>query len=181
MIINVPNYKQKRLFFALWPDDQVRSEISQVYSASSYAQAEGRSVVPQNLHLTLHFLGNVSLETCECVSNMASKIQLETFNLKLDNFGVFKKPKVFWMGVTDIPQPLMRLYIDLGEQLKDCDYRMEKRVFTPHVSLKRKINNFELKENPCSIVNWRVNRFALVESRSTENGVNYRPIEYYKI
>ena len=178
--MSLPNNKQKRLFFALWPDDAVRQAISQAYLTSSYAQNEGRSVIPQNLHLTLHFLGNVSLETCECVSHAASKVRFKSFNLKLDNFGFFIKPKVFWMGVTDIPKPLMQLYNDLGENLKACDYQMEKRVFTPHVSLKRKVNTFEINERPRP-VNWLVNQFALVESTPTENGVSYKPIELYKI
>ena len=174
------NNKQKRLFFALWPEDKVRQAITQAYLTSPYAQNEGRSVISQNLHLTLHFLGNVSLESCECISHAASKVRFKSFNLKLDNFGFFIKPKVLWIGVTDIPKPLVQLYNDLGETLKVCDYQMERRVFTPHVSLKRKVKTFEIKEKPCP-VNWLVNQYALVESISTENGVSYQPIEIYKI
>lgn len=150
-----------------------------MYLGSSYAQKEGRSIAPQNLHLTLHFLGNVSLETCDCVSQAATKVLFKAFSLKLDKFGFFIKPKVFWMGVTNTPNPLVQLYNDLGECLKVCDYQMESRVFTPHVSLKRKIKRFELKEKPHSI-NWYVNQFALIESRPTDNGVMYEPLEIYK-
>lgn len=133
-----------------------------------------------NLHLTLHFLANVSNETCDCMSAVASNIAFEPFNLKLDVFGVFKKPKVFWMGVTDTPQALRLLYDGLGFKLADCGYQMEKRLFTPHVTLMRKIKQFDVEEKPQPI-NWHINRFALVESISTNDGVMYKPIKFYNL
>ena len=48
--------KTNRLFFALWPTEQVRRSIVDAALPLS-SQLEGRSIRPQNLHITLHFIG----------------------------------------------------------------------------------------------------------------------------
>jgi len=170
----------KRIFFALWPDDNIRNEISQAFLSSVYSKLDAQLYDFQNLHLTLHFLGNVSTEQYSCVLEAAEKVKFEEFYLSLDRFGVFEKAKVFWLGVSDIPVGLTALHSELGQFLSQCDYCCENRVYTPHVTLMRKIKHFKIEEN-ARLVNWQVNRFALVESVIINGDVLYKPVKFYSV
>jgi len=170
----------KRIFFALWPDDEIRKEISQAFQSSAYSKAEGQLYNLQNLHLTLHFIGNVSAEQYTCLIEAAEKVEFTEFTLSLDKFGVFEKAKVFWLGSSDIPAELTHLHSELGEYLSHCDYKCEDRVYTPHVTLMHKTKYLKIEEN-VKLVSWRVSRFALVESVSVNGVVLYKPVKFYNV
>ena len=170
----------KRLFFALWPDESVRNEISQVFQSSVYSKADGQQYNLQNLHLTLYFLGSVSAEQYSCVIEAAEKVKFSDFTINLDKFGIFEKAKVFWLGVSDVPAELTQLHYDLEQVLSKCDYKGEDRVYTPHVTLMRKIKKFKIEEK-AGLVCWNVNRFALVESVSVNGSVLYKPVKFYYV
>lgn len=170
----------RRIFFALWPDDRTRNEITRVFKAAPQVILPGRNLNKNNLHLTLHFLGNVSLQKLDCVQSIAETIKSKSFELQLDHFGSFAKANVFWTGPSEITEELSDLFYSLGEVLKECDFTAEKRPFNPHVTLKRKIKCAE-KSIPHEPVFWSVNQFALVESISVEGGVQYKPLKFYKL
>lgn len=170
----------KRLFFALWPDDKIRNEISQTFQSSAYSKIEAQQYNFKNLHLTLHFLGNVTIEQYSCVLEAAEKVKFAEFSLRLDKFGIFEKAKVFWLGLSDIPAGLTALHSELGRALSHCDYNCENRVYTPHVTLMRKIKNFKIEEKT-HMVNWPVTRFALIESVTVNGTVLYKPVKFYNV
>jgi 2'-5' RNA ligase len=168
----------KRLFFALWPDDKIRSELVNAFKLSDFSESGGQNFQPDNLHLTLHFLGNVSQQKFNCVMDIAAQLEFESFELELNQFSVFEKAKIFYLGMTDTSDELITLQANLGVLLAGCDFQAESRAFTPHVTLKRKIQQFDVSEIPQKIC-WRVERFALVESVSVEGGVMYKPLKYF--
>lgn len=168
----------KRLFFALWPDDESRLALSEVFSSSAYAKADGQLFNFMNLHLTLHFLGNISADKYSCVLEAAKDVKFNEFNLSLDQFGVFEKAKILWLGMSDVPAGLTQLHYSLGQALSACDYKSEDRVFTPHVTLMRKIKPLIIEEQP-QRVSWSVNKFALLESVTVKGSVLYKPVKFY--
>ncbi len=173
------NQNLRRIFFALWPDDETRENISKAFDLSGFKHEVGRDMGAHNLHLTLHFLGDVSLEKFNCVQGIAQKIEFQAFDMQLSQFGFFQKSKIFYMGMPRFPDELLRLQAGFGEALKASKYQPEERVFTPHVTLKRKINRFDINEIKMQTVNWHVNQFAFVESLPCEAGVVYKPIKFF--
>lgn len=171
--------KQKRIFFALWPDDNTRQEIYQLFLDSGLSKT-GHLFKSHNLHLTLHFLGNVPAEKYDCALEVASAIKVNAFNLKLDHYGVFKKAGILWYGPTCIPQGLSELHHKLAVALGSCDYLPDKRKLKPHVTLMRKYKAFDQQFNAKEI-NWFIDQFALVESIPVEGGVEYKPVKIYKL
>ena len=117
--------------------------------------------------------------------NAAEKLTFNSFELVLNKFDVFQKAKIFYMGMTDTPQGLVVLQSQLGEVLSGCDFQPEPRIFTPHVTLVRKIKlvrkiePFTI-ENVTDQINWQVKQFALVESLPAEGAVEYRPVKFFK-
>lgn len=171
--------KTSRLFFALWPSQQVRRSIVDAALPLS-SQLEGRVIRPQNLHITLHFIGQVTEETKRCMHTAAQSVSVGSFNVKLDHFGYFKRAKILWIGAKQLPDELVRLHQDLGEALSPCGYKSETRQYNPHVSLMRKCESPKAIQHELAVP-WPVDEFVLVESIQIESGAEYRVIEHYPL
>ena len=175
------NNRQKtyRLFFALWPSDQVRQSIVQQLSCLS-PRPSGRVVQTQNLHGTLHYVGQVTESTKDCMHAAARSVEAEAFQLDLDNFGHFPKAKIFWMGAQNLPVQLTQLHKKLGDAIGGCGFNTDTRPFSLHVTLMRKYRGPAPAQIDFSIP-WRVEEFVLVESITHKEGVKYQVIEKYPL
>ena len=171
--------KTSRLFFALWPAKQTRQAIIEVLSSQSLP-VKGRLIIPENLHVTLHFLGPVSEESKACMQAAAQSVEAVSFSLELDRFGYFPRAKIFWLGPRETPAALAELYRRLGRAIAVCGYPFEARGYTPHISLMRKCVKPEAGPADFSIP-WHVDEFVLVESTTTASGAHYRVIEKYAL
>jgi RNA 2',3'-cyclic 3'-phosphodiesterase len=106
---------------------------------------------PENLHLTLLFLGEVEqldvVEICRVVQARSRKHP--AFSLEFEGLGSFpnaRRPKILWAGVTDGVDELRALHADLEQGLLDLGcYRREDREYTPHLTLGR-LNQAERAE-----------------------------------
>ena len=170
----------KRVFFALWPEQATRQEISRVFKKSPQSSQPGQSFRASNLHLTLAFPGNVSTDQLDCYIEAARKLKSASFDLELNSFGYFKQARVFWLGPTTIPTALSRLQSNLIKALTHCGYQPESQLFTPHITLMRKT---ELVNAPVcdSSILWKVNQFVLLESIQTSDGVIYQPLKTFDL
>jgi len=170
--------KDVRLFFALWPDDEVRAQIASILSQINLDHDKCRLVKNSNLHLTLHFIGNTSIAEMKCLDLHARGFEAEPFEFRLDCLGYFKKPKVFWIGCQAVPQALYELHGNLAEQISQCAYKPETRPYSPHITVARKITRTP-GSTPFKPVLWQLDRFVLVESVSVPGGVRYKVVESY--
>jgi len=171
--------KTHRLFFALWPSDLVRRSIGEVLSRLP-VQINGRAVQPHNLHETLHFVGQVTESTKDCVHAAAQSVKAEGFQMNLDRLGLFPKAKIFWMGAQNTPEQLMQLHMKLGTALEDCSFVTDERAFSPHLTLLRKCRG-PVPENINFSIPWCVEEFVLVESITYKEGVKYQVLERYSL
>jgi len=171
--------KDIRLFFALWPDEALRAQLHHA-SNTITVERPARRVPRGNLHLTLHFIGNVFFEQMACLRQQASLVRAEAFEFDIDCLGHFSKPRVAWLGCRQIPAALNKLHEQLGQLLQSCDYKPEARQYNPHVTVARKIGTIAESAGFASIA-WKVDGFSLVEVRQIENGVQYRVIETFSL
>ena len=172
--------RQHRLFFALWPSDEVRQQIVSAFARTPQYKMRGRIMQPSNLHITLHFIGNVNDDQKACLHQVAQSIRAEACPLQLDTYGHFYRARVFWLGCRVIPESLKQLYRNLGSALKACGYEMERRPYAPHVTLMRKLLRPGDIITP-EPVDWPIEEFVLVESRTAEHGFEYHVIERYPL
>ncbi len=164
---------QERLFFALWPREKVRKQMTECIKTLSRVQEPGRLVNPENLHLTLHFLGNIDIHRIECFIQQAQKLSLPPFELTLSRSGYFQKPKVLWLGCDDIPDALLRLHRELGSRIERCGFTVESRAYSPHVTVSRKMP-LPAANQPIEPICWPVDSFVLVKSLTHCSGVEYQ-------
>jgi len=170
----------KRLFFALWPDDALKRKIKSTLKHTPILPENSRLVPAYNLHLTLHFLGNVPLAKIDCFKTAAANIPTAKFSLNLNHIGCFNKVKVLWLGVKKSPPELIELHKKLGKSLSACGYAPEARTFKPHITLARKVKVLKEKTKIKPLI-WQVNRFALIESIASDRGVLYKPLKVYSL
>jgi 2'-5' RNA ligase len=171
--------KDIRLFFALWPDDALRQRLQEAAITIPVA-AGGRRVPGANLHLTLHFIGNVYFEQMDCLQAAARSVNAPGFGLTIDVQGFFKKPQVAWLGCDKPPAALDDLHRQLGLSLQSCHFQPEARPYHPHVTVARKSGS--IAANACfAPIAWSVTEFVLIEVQAIENGVQYRAVETYPL
>ena len=175
---------KRRLFFALWPEKEVRLAITR-QTAPYLKKSKGRIIPTANLHITLHFIGSVDDEIAGCLHTAASAVKAEPFQLELDTFGYFSRAKIAWLGVTQTPKAVLHLNQTLGEQLIDCGYQPDSRKFSPHVTLMRNCRRPVSALRGEVSIPWTVDRFVLLESVQEaigdRQGVSYRVIEQYPL
>lgn len=170
--------KSRRLFFALWPDDVVRHDIISRFERLPQHAMHAKKMQPGNLHLTLHFIGNVDDTLAACLHQAALTVRSPAFTLQLDSTGYFKPPQIFWMGCSQRPEGLQALHQQLADVLLPCGYQAESRPFTPHITLLRKLRD-PGERVALEPVHWDVKSFSLIESLSSAEGVIYHPLENY--
>ena len=171
--------KDIRIFFALWPNDAIRRQLHTITSGIPLSRP-ARAVPIYNLHLTLHFIGNVFSDQMDCLRRQARTVSTEGFEISIDCSGHFGKPKVAWLGCRNISPALQILKQKLGTALGDCDYQPETRQYHPHITVARKFSR-QAALQAFEPIRWSIDQFALIESRSTFKGVEYGVVESFPL
>jgi len=169
----------QRLFFALWPEPELQIQLARAADAL-LPTGQGRRVRSENLHCTLLFLGNVDPDQRVCVESAAERITGRGFTIRLDRFGYFRRPQVAWIGSTAMPTGLSRLVDNLGSSCDACGFPPERRPYEVHLTIARKVRRDPGRPLMMPI-DWRIDRFALVESVSSEAGALYRPLRFWTL
>ena len=171
--------KDIRIFFALWPDAEIRDGLERRVR-SLMLTPPARRVPDYNLHLTLHFIGNVLFDELACLQQQARQVEANRFELSVDGHGFFRQARVAWLGLERVPAALKQLHAELGERLQRCGYRAEVRPYHPHITVARKMNRAG-NQPAFEPLRWKVDNFVLIESRATDTGVRYEVIETYPL
>ncbi len=166
---------EKRLFFALWPDDRQRETLRDTMAPLA-RQVEGRAVPRGNWHVTLVFLGNQPEERVPQLLSAASSVQMEEVRLRFDKLGFWQRPRIACLQTVSVPAALEQLVTRLREALEPFAIEPEAGTYRPHITAVRAARAFE----PLSLarpLEMTFTDFVLVESESSRDGVQYRPLK----
>jgi len=160
-----------RLFIGLWPDAATRRALA-AWQARWAWPAGAAPVVPERLHLTVHFLGQVeAVRLPELVAELRLP-PFEPFELRLGHAELWPRGLAV-LCPDEIPAGLARLHADLADALRRLALPVEARPFRPHVTLARKAVAATAPPETIEL-RWRVGGYALVQS---ERG--YRTLASY--
>lgn len=125
-----------RAFVAIHPPPAVRDALEAVQDA--LPPGFGRLADPEQLHLTLAFLGERPDHEVEAAHEALLGLRHPPFPLALGGLGTFgsRQPEVLWAGVRD-PSTLATLQARVRSALYGAGLVMERRRFRPHVTLAR--------------------------------------------
>lgn len=163
----------KRLFFALWPDESTRQACAEV--ARTLSRSGGKWVLPENLHVTLVFLGGIDAETEVALTSAASAIAVPKLTITFDRVDYWRKPRILCLTGRTEGSELKNLVAQLNAVSQTLGIEVDRRPYTPHVTLVRKAR--EPKAITFEPIVWQADSFCLVESRTLPEGVEYRVIQ----
>jgi 2'-5' RNA ligase len=139
-----------RAFIAIPPDDAAERALGarlaaferQVGPAATSALRWSR---PGNMHVTLHFLGEIDAAAVEAVKReLEPPLPLAAFPVALGGVGAFPRggpPEVFWVGLVEGREPCVAIHAELATRLARAGIATESRPFAPHVTLARVRNS----------------------------------------
>jgi len=136
-----------RLFIAINFDENTKENLITV---QNHLRKLGRGNFsrPENLHLTLAFLGEVSPERVAEICRIMDQITVPVLHISFDHVGRFKRDcgDIWWIGLAK-NKTLLTLQKELAERLRAEGFPIENRSFSPHVTLARRVVLNEKQEN----------------------------------
>lgn len=178
----------RRLFIAVDPPDDVKRRLVRLVRVPP----EGvRAVMAGQMHLTLHFLGDVADETAGQLGTALRTVHSDAFTIDLCGVGCFPSPRrarVLWAGVQP-SQPLALLHRSVGDVIKACGISVDDRPFAPHVTLARltpRMPQRWLADVLAATADFvvaaiPVTAFILFHSRRTDDGHEHVRVESYPL
>jgi len=136
---------KKRSFIAVRFSDEVISNLDDLQARLKSAvgpHAKVKWVKPENIHLTMQFLGDVEVKVLEEMSAFLKEAfwDIPPFEVRLSGLGAFpspKKPRVVWVGITAGVSELKAVSEAVFKVTEAFGFEREKRPFKPHVTMGR--------------------------------------------
>lgn len=130
-----------RCFVAVEQDKpEIRMRFQQVQRRLESTGANLKSVKPENIHITMRFLGNVKDSIVPQVGQLVEEIEVKPLHLNVKGVGVFPHLgyiKVIWAGVEGDTDVLMDVQERLEKKLTVLGFKPERQEFHPHATLCR--------------------------------------------
>jgi 2'-5' RNA ligase len=134
-----------RCFIAVELPDEARKELIRLQDRLREISPTNtvRWTTPQNIHLTLHFLGDLPVDRLEEVSCTVRDVAAASpaFFLRLSDLGCFpntRRPRVVWVSVSGEIERLRTLQRELGSQLMNrVHFQPDPRPYSPHLTIGR--------------------------------------------
>jgi len=174
--------------FEIPPATRAKMEAEIAPLRQTLGQKIIRWTAPENIHLTLKFLGGVSSSHLSFLKQMIKQAAQDcpVFEVQIGGLGCYpnlRAPRVIWMGVR-APAALSALQKSVETGAARLGYEAETRPFSPHFTLGRLRPNAEAAELPkiraalsaiqlgeVAIV--KLNALHLFQSELTPNGSIY--------
>ena len=183
----------KRIFIAVKvnPEETFLKMISSFKSALFTENIKW--INPENIHITLAFLGDTEEKLLKDISSMLDKVcgNSGNFELTIRGTGVFRNindPRIIWTNI-DHSEILLKLAEKILSGLTEMSIRLEDKPFKPHITIGR-IKHLNSKGTfkklteqyqNTELQRLHVNEVFLYESILLPQGPKYIPIERFKL
>jgi len=186
----LPMKRTVRTFIAVEIDAALRQRVVELIAALAAARAEVKWVEPDNLHLTLVFLGENPFEFIENAKAQLAQTAAQTpaFSTSLKSVGVFPNehsPRVIWLGIEQGRDELVLLAQQTLRRLVTIGFIPEKRPFSAHLTIGRvraPITNVRtVLDRPYASRAFPVNELMLFQSHLKPTGPVYERLGQYEL
>lgn len=177
-----------RAFIALELSEEIREELSRLQNELKKTGADVKWVAPENIHLTIKFLGDIEEDKIEQIKQILDSISSRTkaFGISLFKLGAFPSlshPRVIWAGIDKGCAEVEKIASITGGELEKVGFQKEERPFSAHLTLGRVLsgkNKDGLKQKVLSLVvqakSCALKHVTLFRSKLTPRGAIYTPI-----
>jgi RNA 2',3'-cyclic 3'-phosphodiesterase len=173
-----------RLFVALEIPAAVRDNLATLIKDFRNVDPKSRWVRPENLHVTLKFIGQAPPNKLEAIRIALGGVRaVRAVELDFRGLGFFpneKHPRVLWANV-ETSAYLKSLAADIDHALEILGVAREQRAFTPHLTLARfpspripeKLRSAIQQNIARTFGSLRTSEFHLIESKLKPSGAEY--------
>ncbi len=130
-----------RSFIAFDIDSEsILKKITDTQSLLIKTGADLKLVKPENIHITVRFLGNITPNMVEKIFEEMQKVQFAPFDAKIHGIGAFphlRHPRVLWAGITEGADQLRNIFDQLEPRLRGLGFAPDTRGFSPHLTIAR--------------------------------------------
>ncbi len=131
-----------RIFLAVDINDEQRVELAGIQKYLSDKLSKIKWVMPENLHITMKFLGELEPEEADRVATILNKPlkSFSSFPIEPGGLGVFpniKRPRVFWAGLRKGHDELINLSRIVEDTVSAAGFDKDTKPFSPHITLGR--------------------------------------------
>lgn len=185
-----------RVFIAIPVEPEAREQLAVLQERLLDALPRGsvRPEKPDNFHITLKFLGDVEAEEIERIGEAARRaaagVPAEKISVnRLGAFPSIRRPRVFWAGFAPgVHGSSEHLAGNLSQHLDQAGYRLEKRKFSPHITLARVKSRLPAGAGrvasdirPPEDLDIYVNKIVVFESILTPEGAVHKKLVTFRI
>ena len=121
-------------------NSEVVEGIRKVQGAVESTGANLKHVEPENIHLTLKFLGEIPQHKVDEVAEIINDISFEPYSFKVEEVGVFpnlRRPATIWAGITNGVSDLAAVFEEVDSKMGKLGFDRERRRFHPHLTISR--------------------------------------------
>jgi 2'-5' RNA ligase len=177
-----------RCFIAVDFPREITEEIKRIQKEIEKKNLfHGKFTEPENLHLTLKFLGEIDKEKTEKVKENLREIKIDKFRASLGDLGVFSTHfiKIIWIKI--LGSDILKLQKLVDDCVSESGFKPEER-FMSHLTIarvkslkNRKLFLQELNKVKPAKLKFDVDCFYLMKSELKPEGAEYSVIERYKL
>jgi 2'-5' RNA ligase len=172
-----------RLFIAVNFDDEIKNWLLDIQARIKAQSGRGNFSRPENLHLTLVFLGNTSEDQVPLIRKAVHDAAAgqKAFTLGFNRTGCFRhsNKELWWIGAGEADPGLPSLN-DLRQRLigglRAAGIGFDERPFNAHITLGREIKHSASIEAPTERITIPVNRISLMNSENIQGVLVYTEI-----
>ena len=178
-----------RCFIALTIPDNVQQRLAEIQKILKQHNAQTRWVKPENIHMTLRFLGDQEPSRANDIAEALPEIFSDRppLCLRIDMINAFpdpQNPRILWAGVSQGSDAVIRLVDTLNSGLARLGISRDADQFIPHFTLARCKTKEEsrscadaMKKAPTFSIEACPHSITLYQSTLTANGSIYQPIK----
>jgi len=177
-----------RTFIALELSNEVKNELSRLQTELKKTGAEIKWVNPENIHLTIKFLGNIASDKIERIKKILDETSSRSapFKISLFRLGAFPsldRPRVIWAGIDRGCAEVEKIAGIMEEKFGVAGFEKNDRPFSAHLTLgrvrsgknipglKKAISAVEVRPGSCLI-----KHIGFFQSTLTPRGSIYTPL-----
>ncbi len=182
-----------RTFIAIELPKPVKETLARLEERLKRTGADVKWVEPDNIHLTLKFLGEVGEEKLDRIYEAMQKTcaDKKTFLTRISGVGAFPRlssPRTIWAGIDKGEKEIKEIAKDLEEKIQKLGIPKEDRPFSSHITIGRTrsgLNRDKLIREltaagdflNAGLLEFNVGKITLFQSTLTSKGPIYEPLK----
>lgn len=166
-----------RLFIGIGLPPELAQALAHAARALISGHQNLRWTPPENLHLTLSFLGQVTPDRVSNIEQSLAAIHSPSLHLALDGISTFPNAGILYANIKPTA-PLLALAEQVFRTMEACGFPREQRPYAPHITLARIKDLLTTptreQNNPIFHQRFEAHELRLYESLTLPQGAQYK-------